>query len=206
MPEAFWSFYKAKDTVVTLLILLRFLELNIAGNQLVHLEASLLTNQCELENIHLGYSVSNGMDISSSLFYNNEELKRVDLTNGRSSIPSQLFLPLPKVEWLSLDGNFIPVLTPLLLRKKKKLEYLTMAECEIEAVLDSTFHEAKSLQILIMRNNNIKYLTAGQLKGLESLQHIGEHKTIHDSAKNCNNSLWFLDPIRKTWASSNSLF
>ena len=101
-----------------------FSELNIAGNQLVHLEASLLTNQCELENIHLGYSVSNGMDISSSLFYNNEELKRVDLTNGKSSIPSQLFIPLPKVEWLSLDGNFIPVLTPLLLRKKKKLEYL----------------------------------------------------------------------------------
>ena len=146
------------------------------------------------------------MDISSSLFYNNEELKRVDLTNGKSSIPSQLFIPLPKVEWLSLDGNFIPVLTPLLLRKKKKLEYLTMAECEIEAVLDSTFHEAKSLQILIMRNNNIKYLTAGQLKGLESLQHIGENKTIHDSAKNCNISLWFTRPMRKTWTNSNSLF
>ena len=175
-----------------------FSELNIAGNQLVHLEASLLTNQCELENIHLGYSVSNGMDISSSLFYNNEELKRVDLTNGKSSIPSQLFIPLPKVEWLSLDGNFIPVLTPLLLRKKKKLEYLTIAECEIEAVLDSTFHEAKSLQILIMRNNNIKYLTAGQLKGLENLQHIGKHEIIHDSAKNCDISLWFTRPMRKT--------
>ena len=139
------------------------------------------------------------MDISSSLFYNNEELKRVDLTNGKSSIPSQLFIPLPKVEWLSLDGNFIPVLTPLLLRKKKKLEYLTMAECEIEAVLDSTFHEAKSLQILIMRNNNIKYLTAGQLKGLENLQHIGKHEIIHDSAKNCDISLWFTRPMRKTW-------
>ena len=157
---------------------------------MVDLEASLLTNQCELENIHLGYSVSNGMDISSSLFYNNEELKRVDFTNGRSSIPSQLFIPLPKVEWLSLDGNFIPVLTPLLMRKKKKLEYLTMAECEIEAVLDSTFLEAKSLQILIMRNNNIKYLTAGQLKGLESLKHIGKHNIFSDLANNCNDSMW----------------
>ena len=114
------------------------------------------------------------MELSSSLFYNNGELKRIDFTNGRSAIPSQLFLSTPKVEWLSLDGNFVPVLTPLLLRKKKKLEFLTMAECEIEAVLDSTFSETKSLQILIMRNNNIKYLTAGQLKGLESLKHIGK--------------------------------
>ena len=48
-----------------------------------------------------------------------------------------------------------------------------MAQCQIEAVLDSTFFETGRLEVLILNNNNIKFMTTGQLKGLNSLRILG---------------------------------
>ena len=91
----------------------------------------------------------------------------------RSNIPSQLFIPVVSLEWLSLDDGFIPVLTPLIVTNKPKLKYLSLASCKIEAVLDSTFSESQSLEVLILHGNNLKFMTAGQLKGLVGLIKLG---------------------------------
>ena len=100
-------------------------------------------------------------------------MKRIDLSALRTSIPSQLFTPAGQLEWLSLDQNMIPVLTPLIVKNKSQLRYLSMAQCQIEAVLDSTFFETGRLEVLILNNNNIKFMTTGQLKGLNSLRILG---------------------------------
>ena len=113
-------------------------------------------------------------EILSSLFYNNQNLKRADLSALQTSIPSQLFTPAGQLEWLSLDQNMIPVLTPLIVKNKSQLRYLSAAQCQIEAVLDSTFFETGRLEVLILSNNNIKFMTTGQLKGLNSLRILGK--------------------------------
>ena len=107
-----------------------------------------------------------------------KELKRLELRDRNTLIPSQLLTSASKLEWISLDGNYIPVLTPYLLRNKKRLSFLSLSECEIEAVLDSTFIETKKLEFLILKNNNLKQITAGQLKGLESLNYIGKLRVV----------------------------
>ena len=113
-------------------------------------------------------------EIVSSLFYNNPHLKRLDMSAMYTTVPSQLFTPAGEIEWLSLDQNVIPVLTPLIVKNKSQLRYLSMAECQIGAVLDSTFAETGRLEVLILSSNNIKFMTTGQLKGLTSLRTLGK--------------------------------
>ena len=67
-------------------------------------------------------------------------------------------------------------MTPIFVSNKPALKYLALAQCEIEAVLDSTFQETANLEVLILRNNNLKFMTAGQLKGLKSLTHLGNNR------------------------------
>ena len=102
-----------------------------------------------------------------------KELKKIDLSKSDALIPSQLLAPAAKLEWISLAGINIPVLTPFLLKNKKKLAFFSLADCKIQAVLDSTFSEAKKMEFLILRNNQLKHITAGQLKGLENLVYLG---------------------------------
>ena len=72
----------------------------------------------------------------------------------------------------------IPVLTPLIVKNKSNLRYLSLAECQIEAVLDSTFFSTGRLEVLILSSNNIKFMTAGQLKGLFSLRILGKFLVV----------------------------
>ena len=172
------------------------LDLNLGGNQLQRYDFSLLENNCNLEKVHFGQSFQK-TEVTSALFYNNQKLKRVDLTSLKTSIPSQIFNTAKEVEWLSLDDNIIPgkvrlccivyaelknlfifnlstVLTPVFVSKKPALKFLSLSQCEIEAVLDSTFVETVSLEVLVLNRNNLKFMTAGQLKGLRGLTYLGK--------------------------------
>ena len=91
--------------------------------------------------------------ISASLFYNNPKLKIADFSSLNSRIPSQLFLTTNALEWISLRGNEIPVLTTLIAKHKRRLRFLDISNCEIRAVLGN--------------DNQIKYSVLIQLINLK---------------------------------------
>ena len=112
----------------------KILVTNIGGNELQYFDHTLFENNCRLSQVNLGQGHVTP-EISTSLFYNNEKLRVADFSSLNARIPSQLFLTVPKMEWISLRGNDIPVVTTLITKDKKRLEFLDLSNCQIRAIL-----------------------------------------------------------------------
>lgn len=122
---------------------------NIGGNQLARLDHTLFENNCHLSSVSVGHGYVEPV-VSASLFYNSDRLRIADFSSLGARIPSQLFLTTDRVEWISLRGNEIPVLTTLIAKNKRRLEFLDLSNCQIRAVLARVINTLDFLLELVL--------------------------------------------------------